>query len=65
MAFGLGNAEWEQARANLPELLRAHQAHPRQSVAVEEANYGLQLSLFFDDPDRNVLELTTWLSKKP
>jgi catechol 2,3-dioxygenase-like lactoylglutathione lyase family enzyme len=61
VAFGLGRAAWKDARGTLPGLLRQHRTHAGHSVAVEEADYGLQLSLFFDDPDRNVLELTTWV----
>jgi hypothetical protein len=41
-------------------LLETHRVHEAQSLAVEEADYGLQRSLFFSDPDNNILELTTW-----
>ena len=32
-----------------------------ENRTIEEADYGHQLSLFFDDPDSNTIELTTWL----
>jgi catechol 2,3-dioxygenase-like lactoylglutathione lyase family enzyme len=65
MAFGVSKDEWERARDELPALLR--EALPESggggavgSTAVEEADYGLQWSLFFSDPDNNILEVTTW-----
>lgn len=59
-AFRLDPAAFAQARLALPGLLAAHRAHGGQRVAVEFQDYGLQHSLFFDDPDGNVLELTMW-----
>ena len=61
VAFGLANVDWEEARNSLPGVLATHRVDETQSVEVEEADYGWQLSLFFEDPDKNVLELTTWI----
>ena len=33
----------------------------RLGCRVEEQDYDLQLSLFFSDPDSNILEITTWI----
>ena len=62
MAFGVSRAEWERARAELPTLLKEAQdvAGGTGSTEVEEADYGIQWSLFFPDPDNNILEITTW-----
>ena len=62
MAFGVSRAEWERARAELPTLLKEAQdvASGTGSTEVEEADYGIQWSLFFPDPDNNILEITTW-----
>ena len=59
-AFGLDRNEYERARMHLPRILGFNRAHPDQNVAVEEADYGIQWSMFFSDPDNNTLELTTW-----
>ena len=60
-ALGVDLAEWHRFRAALPALLRRHRAGAAHSIAVDEQDYGLQLSLFFSDPDANVVEVTTWV----
>ena len=60
LALNVTRTEWDRARTALPALLETHRVHEAQSLAVEEADYGLQRSLFFSDPDNNILELTTW-----
>ena len=32
------------------------------AAKVDEQDYGLQLSLFFADPDNNMLEITAWVN---
>lgn len=44
----------------LQALLHQHRRHSRQSTFVEYEDYGIQKSLFFKDPDANVIELTLW-----
>jgi catechol 2,3-dioxygenase-like lactoylglutathione lyase family enzyme len=44
----------------LKRRLVKFQAHPEQSTDIEFWDYGIQHSLFFCDPDGNVVELTTW-----
>jgi hypothetical protein len=41
-------------------LLEKHVVNEDQKTEVEEQDYGLQWSLFFSDPDNNILEVTTW-----
>jgi catechol 2,3-dioxygenase-like lactoylglutathione lyase family enzyme len=59
-AFNVDKEQWMSIREQLPALLLAHQVSSAQSVEVDEQDYGLQLSLFFEDPDRNIMEVTTW-----
>lgn len=53
--------DFNRARLVLPALLveerREDEVH---SVDVDEQDYGLQRSLFFSDPDANILEYTFW-----
>uniref|UniRef100_A0A7S2BL61 VOC domain-containing protein n=1 Tax=Alexandrium andersonii TaxID=327968 RepID=A0A7S2BL61_9DINO len=60
-ALRVGNADFERLRETLPALLQAYRAHDGQSLWIEEQDYGRQLSLFFQDPDSNEIEVTTWL----
>ena len=53
-AFNVNREEFDRMRVELPKRLG-------ESQEVEEQDYGLQLSLFFSDPDNNILEITTWL----
>ena len=53
---GASFAEW---RRRLPGLLEEHQSG-RSDGEVDYQDYGLQRSLFFADPDRNIVEITTW-----
>ncbi|KAK3287567.1 hypothetical protein CYMTET_4932 [Cymbomonas tetramitiformis] len=59
----------------LPKLLHENLAHTSQKFGLRNRNldhdsclvtahdYGLQLSLFFMDPDQNMIELTTWVAR--
>lgn len=49
-AFGASGAEWLSWRDHLDEL----------GVAVRVADHGMAFSLYFDDPDGNGLEITTY-----
>ena len=60
-ALGVDLAEWHRFRAALPALLSEHRAGAAHSTAVDAQDYGLQLSLFFSDPDANIVEVTTWV----
>jgi catechol 2,3-dioxygenase-like lactoylglutathione lyase family enzyme len=60
VAFTLPLPGWERARGELPRLLAANGGGGGR-LDVEECDYGVQRSLFFRDPDGNVLELATWL----
>eukprot|EP01062_Namystynia_karyoxenos_P066900 TRINITY_DN60820_c0_g1_i1.p1 TRINITY_DN60820_c0_g1~~TRINITY_DN60820_c0_g1_i1.p1 ORF type:complete len:281 (+),score=101.03 TRINITY_DN60820_c0_g1_i1:83-844(+) len=62
-AVRVSPAEFQRFRRLLPELLEKHRLHPEQSAAIQEQDYGLQLSLFFYDPDGNELEVTTWVDE--
>ena len=53
---GASFAEW---RRRLPGLLEEHQSG-RSDGEVDYQDYGMQRSLFFADPDRNIVEITTW-----
>ena len=55
--------DFDRVRAELPGRLAEHRAHDGQSTAVDEQDYGLQLCLFFEDPDGNIVEVTTWLDR--
>jgi catechol 2,3-dioxygenase-like lactoylglutathione lyase family enzyme len=59
-AFNVDEEEWLQIREKLPTLLLEHRVSSAHNVVVDEEDYGLQLSLFFEDPDKNILEVTTW-----
>lgn len=63
VAFGVNREEFDHIRQKLPQRLREHAVSRDQSVHVEEQDYELQLSLFFSDPDRNILEITTWIDR--
>jgi catechol-2,3-dioxygenase len=56
-ALRVSLAEFTRARKELAPLLAQY---PGADSSVEEADYGLQRSLFFSDLDGNVVELTTW-----
>jgi catechol 2,3-dioxygenase-like lactoylglutathione lyase family enzyme len=62
LAFGVDRPTFDDWRSRLPSLLEGNGAAADASEVSEE-DYGLQLSLFFRDPDRNVLEITTWVDK--
>ena len=51
-AFNVDREEFDRMRVELPKRL---------DTQVEEQDYDLQLSLFFSDPDDNILEITTWV----
>eukprot|EP00931_Biecheleriopsis_adriatica_P081625 TRINITY_DN54986_c0_g1_i1.p1 TRINITY_DN54986_c0_g1~~TRINITY_DN54986_c0_g1_i1.p1 ORF type:complete len:161 (-),score=29.54 TRINITY_DN54986_c0_g1_i1:16-498(-) len=53
-------ADFQSWRERLPDLLRSHRAHEKQSLWLEEQDYGRQRSLFFKDPDDNEIEVTAW-----
>ena len=56
-------ADFDTVRAELPARLARHRAHAAHDVAIDEHDYGLQLCLFFDDPDGNIVEVTTWVDR--
>lgn len=60
IAFNTNKIEFSKAKEKLPGLLIQFQVHADQSIEVEECDYGIQKSLFFADPDNNILEVTTW-----
>ena len=51
-AFNVDREEFDRMRVELPKRL---------GCRVEEQDYDLQLSIFFSDPDSNILEITTWI----
>ena len=63
-ALTISSDDFDHVAAKLPELLMRHRvgddADAVHSVEVDEQDYGLQRSLFFEDPDRNIVELTCW-----
>ena len=60
-ALRVGKEEFARASAGaLRTLLEEHQANPSQSLDVEQCDYGIQRSLFFHDPDANIVELASW-----
>ena len=59
-AMNVPQCAFELARDQLPAILRENRVHPGQSVDVEFQDYGIQHSLFFTDPDHNVVELACW-----
>ena len=54
-------AAFKAAAAALPAALTEHRVSAEQSVEVDEQDYGLQRSLFFADPDNNIVEITCWM----
>ena len=60
-AFKVGVEAFWEYHSRLPRLLATHRVHAGQSLEIEEADYGRQLSLFFYDPDANEIEVTTWV----
>ena len=60
-AFGVDKPTFRAWQAALPALLQAHRCGAEQAVSIDEHDYGMQLSLFFADPDNNILEITTWV----
>mmetsp|Transcript_6216 Transcript_6216/g.9801 ORF Transcript_6216/g.9801 Transcript_6216/m.9801 type:complete len:151 (+) Transcript_6216:307-759(+) len=53
-ALTVSREEFKRAQRDLGKLIGTED--------IEQADYGRQLSLFFKDPDGNVVELTTWVS---
>eukprot|EP00854_Cymbomonas_tetramitiformis_P001723 gene1723-2384_t len=74
-ALRLTREDWDARRLQLPKLLHENLAHTSQKFGLRNRNldhdsclvtahdYGLQLSLFFMDPDQNMIELTTWVAR--
>ena len=59
-ALTLSREEFTRAERDLPLLLQMHS--PASYVEeIEACDYGHQLSLFFNDLDGNVVEVTTWV----
>lgn len=58
-ALNVDREEFKRAQVELPKLLSLHAPN---DVDIETADYGHQLSLFVNDPDKNVVEITTWIS---
>ena len=54
--------DFDAVAAELPERLLSARTGTDHSVAVDVQDYGLQRSMFFEDPDRNIIELTCWPS---
>lgn len=46
--------------AILPRLLETHRVNPEQSTTVLCDDFAVQLSMFFEDPDGNEVEIATW-----
>ena len=61
-AFKVSRLEFDKFRMKLPGLLKENKG-PQQKCEIIEEDYGLQLSLFFKDPDCNELEVTTWVER--
>lgn len=59
-AFRTDGATFWRLHAALPGLLSAHRVGLQQSVAVLCDDFAVQLSMFFEDPDGNEVEVTTW-----
>lgn len=58
-ALRLCRQEFNRAQRELPLLLK--ETNPKHVADIESCDYGHQLSLFFNDLDKNVVELTTWV----
>ena len=61
VAFTVTKDEFNAARLKLPGLLEANKVEGSQDVDILEEDYGIQKSIFFKDPDDNILELTYWV----
>ena len=48
------------AQGSLKSMLEEHRVHSQQSIGIEQFDYGIQRSLFFSDPDGNIVELASW-----
>ena len=63
-ALTISSDDFDDVAAELPKLLERYRMGGEDgavhSVEVDEQDYGLQRSLFFEDPDRNIVELTCW-----
>ncbi|GMH80772.1 hypothetical protein TrST_g14371 [Triparma strigata] len=64
VAFRVDIEEWDRCKSELGKALEKNKVHSNQRVDVEYCDYGIQQSLFFHDPDHNVLELTCWKERK-
>lgn len=62
-AIGVNRDQFFHIRAALPDLLVRFAECDEQDTSIDEQDYGLQLSLFFSDPDRNIVEITTWVDR--
>ena len=59
-AFRTDGATFWKLHAALPTLLDAHKARAQQRTDVLCDDFAVQLSMFFEDPDGNEVEVTTW-----
>lgn len=60
-ALRVDQAEFSRAaQGSLKSMLEEHRVHSEQSISIEEFDYGIQRSLFFSDPDGNIVELASW-----
>jgi catechol 2,3-dioxygenase-like lactoylglutathione lyase family enzyme len=59
-ALRTDGATFWRLHADLPELLEAHRVRPEQSTAILCDDFAVQLSMFFEDPDGNEVEIATW-----
>ena len=60
-AIGVGMERFLDEAESLPAVLAENRLDGEtHSVEVDRQDYGLQQSLFFSDPDRNIVELTFW-----
>ena len=58
-AVRVDEAEFRRARNCLKDVLREVDA--TQEASVEYQDYGIQKSLFFRDPDKNIVEIACWV----
>jgi len=63
LAFTLPPSLFTFAKTTLPALLAEHKPAAHHDVSVDFQDYGIQHSLFFRDPDDNILELTCWTNE--
>jgi len=65
IAFGVTSPVFDdmahQGSGGLRDKLKNNVIYEGQNIEVDEQDYGVQKSLFFHDPDDNVLELTKWV----